>query len=198
MSWYHRYKPMSLSEKIDRTSIVGIYYSKTEETMELQYRSGTSEDLEEICGLFESAIDTMIQNKIFQWDEIYPTKEDLQQDINQGQLYVGIVKDCIAVVYVLNRESDEQYQNGNWKNPKEPYYVVHRLCVNPVFQNQGIARQTLLHIEEQLARWGIHAIRLDVFSENPYSQRLYANLGYTQVGHADWRKGKFDLMEKYF
>lgn len=201
MSWYHRYKRMSWSEKIDRTSIAGIFHMKTEETMEIQeiqYRIGTQEDLEEICNLFESAIDTMIQNKILQWDEIYPTKEDLQQDIDQGQLYVGIVKDRIAVVYVLNRESDEQYQNGKWKNPEEPYYVVHRLCVDPVFQNQGIARQTLLHIEEQLAGWGIHAIRLDVFSENPYSQKLYAHLGYTQVGYADWRKGKFYLMEKYF
>lgn len=97
----------------------------------------------------------------------------------------------------MNQDCDEQYRNGNWKHVGEPYYVVHRMCVHPAFQNQGIARRTLLHIEEQLAGWGIHAIRLDAFSENPYALRLYEHMGYDKVGCADWRKGRFYLMEKY-
>lgn len=43
----------------------------------------------------------------------------------------------------------------------------------------------------------LEAIRLDVFSRNPYSQRLYARAGYVQTGIADWRMGRFYLMEKY-
>lgn len=169
-----------------------------EETMEIQYRVASPKDLGDICGLFGSAIDTMIQNKIFQWDELYPAEKDFREDIERGQCYVGVTEDRIAVVYVLNQECDEQYKNGEWKYVEEPYYIVHRLCVDPVFQNQGVARRTLLHIEEQLAERGIHAIRLDAFSGNPYSLKLYKNLGYARVGTADWRKGRFYLMEKYF
>lgn len=165
--------------------------------MDIQYRMGTLEDLQEICDLFENTVKTMIQNKIFQWDEVYPTRWDLQKDIDRRELYVGVMEEKIAVVYVINQESDEQYANGAWKHADMPYYVVHRLCVHPIFQKQGVARWTLLHIEEQLAGRGIHAIRLDAFSKNPYALKLYEKLGYVKVGHADWRKGRFYLMEKY-
>ena len=70
--------------------------------------------------------------------------------------------------------------------------------MNPAFQNEGIAKSTLLHIEKQLKKIGIHVIRLDVFSNNPFAIKLYNSLGYSEVGHADWRKGKFFLMEKCF
>lgn len=74
---------------------------------------------------------------------------------------------------------------------------MHRLCVNPVFQNQGIARRTMEHIEQEAAAKGIQAIRLDVFSQNPHALKLYRNRGFEEVGTTQWRKGLFYLMEKY-
>lgn len=166
--------------------------------MEIQYRIATLDDLEAICDLCSRARNTLISNQIFQWDEIYPAKEHFREDIDKKQLYAGIVKDRIAVIYVINRECDEQYIKGDWKYDGEPYEVIHRLCVNPDFQNQGIAHRTMLHIEEQLASRGIHSIRLDAFTGNPYALRLYENLGYDRVGTVNWRKGRFYLMEKRF
>ena len=166
--------------------------------MTLQYRKATITDLEEIYTLVSLAIDEMIEHDILQWDEIYPTKEDFRNDINNDHLYVGLVDEQIAVVYALNQECDKEYENGCWKYPDQPYYVVHRLCVHPDFQHRGIAKQTLLHIEAQLSKKNIHAIRLDAFSNNPFSLKLYGSLNYSRVGYADWRKGRFYLMEKYF
>lgn len=166
--------------------------------MNIQYRMATQEDLLEICDLFDNAVETMIQNKIFQWDKVYPTKKDFRKDIGRRQLYVGVTEEKIAVVYVINQECDEQYKKGNWEYADVPYYVIHRLCVAPAFQNRGIARRTLQHIEKQLAGWGIHAIRLDAFAENPYAIKLYENMGYVKAGTVDFRKGRFYLMEKYF
>ena len=165
--------------------------------MTLQYRKATLYDLEEINSLVTHAIDVLIKNGILQWDEIYPTKEDFRVDINNDQLYVGLADEQIAVVYALNQECEEEYQNGRWKYPDIPFYIVHRLCVHPAFQNQGIGKQTLLHIESELLKNDIHAIRLDVFSNNPFSLKLYNSLDYSKVGYADWRKGRFYLMEKY-
>lgn len=166
--------------------------------MTIHYRKAVLEDLEEIYGLVSHAVDVMISQNILQWDEIYPAKEDFRHDINKNELYAGLTGGQIAVVFTLNQECDEQYENGSWEHPDIPYYTVHRLCVNPDFQNHGIAKRTLLYIEEELLKKDIHAIRLDAFCNNPYSIRLYDSLHYSRVGHADWRKGRFYLMEKYF
>lgn len=74
--------------------------------------------------------------------------------------------------------------------------MIHRLCVNPAFQKQGIAKKTLAYIESELRTEGIASIRLDAFSENPYALALYEHAGYQRVGHADWRKGRFYLYER--
>ncbi len=166
--------------------------------MILNYRKATMNDIAEICDIIRNSIGVMIQHNIFQWDELYPTKEDFQKDIDKNQLYVGLADNHIAVVYALNQECDKQYEKGNWKYIDESFYIVHRLCVNPDFQNKGIAKLTLLHIEAQLKSMGIHVIRLDVFHNNPFALKLYDSLGYSKVGYADWRKGRFFLLEKHF
>lgn len=76
--------------------------------------------------LFQAAIRTMEENKIPQWDEVYPSREDLQGDIRQETLYTGRVNGTIAVVFVLNTECDEQYRLAEWRDKQEPYLVLHR------------------------------------------------------------------------
>lgn len=165
--------------------------------MQINFRKATLDDSNEICGLVSNATAHMIGQNILQWDELYPTAEDLREDIEKGQLYAGLAENRIVVIYVLNQECDPQYKNGNWQRPDAAYVVIHRLCVHPDFQNKGIAKAALLHIEKSLRTAGIPSIRLDVFSENPYALKLYEGLGYAKTGHADWRKGRFFLMEKY-
>lgn len=166
--------------------------------MILKYRKATINDIEQIWNMVRNSIDVMERNNIFQWDDLYPAKEDFLKDIEKNQLYVGLANNHIVVVYALNQECEKEYENGNWKYKGESFYVVHRLCVNPNFQNKGIAKCTLLHIETQLKSKRIYVIRLDVFQNNPFAIRLYDSLGYSKVGYADWRKGRFFLLEKHF
>ena len=74
--------------------------------------------------------------------------------------------------------------------------VIHRLCVSPHMQGQGVGTRMMQMIERMLCKQGIQSIRLDAFSKNPYSLKLYQKLGYSTVGEALWRKGLFYLMEK--
>lgn len=163
----------------------------------LDYRRADINDLNAIIAVIQDAIITMEKNNIYQWDELYPTKDIIQKDIESGHLYIGMADKNIAVIFVLNQECDDEYRNGNWAHPDREYFVIHRLCVNPLYQNRGVAKRTMLFIEEQVTAMNIFALRLDVFSENPYAIKLYEDMGYSKTGHADWRKGRFYLMEKY-
>lgn len=165
--------------------------------MKLEYRTASLNDLEEIWNLVRNAVSTMIQQNIFQWDAVYPNEDAFRKDIEKGQLTVGTIDKQIAVVYVLNQECEEEYKNGKWKYENEPFCVVHRLCVNPIFQDRGVGRAVMLHMEKAAAAMGFRSIRLDAFTGNPFALKLYDKLGYERVGYADWRKGRFYLLEKY-
>lgn len=162
----------------------------------MRIRKAELEDLNIIIEIFSNAIITMNNKNINQWDEIYPTSMILEQDILNKEMYVGVKDNTIVSVLVVNREFDEQYKNGDWKYDNERFAVVHRLCVNPTYQNQKIGKNTMIMIEELLRKDRIQSIRLDAFSLNPYALRMYDTLGYQKVGQTNWRKGLFYLFEK--
>lgn len=162
----------------------------------MKIRKAELEDLNIIIDIFRKAINRMNDNNIRQWDEIYPTNAILEQDILKKQMYVGIKDDTIVSTVVVNNEFDDQYKNGNWKYDNERFAVVHRLCVNSIYQNQKIGKNTMIMVEELLRKDGIQSIRLDTFSLNPYALKMYETLGYQKVGEANWRKGLFYLLEK--
>ncbi len=164
--------------------------------MNIEYRLGTKQDLDAICSLIQQAIDEMERHGIYQWDDIYPARKDFEEDIEKKTLYLASVEEKLAALYVISGECDEQYRNGQWKYDERSAFVLHRLCVSPFFQNQKIGKTVLQHIEEQVKDMGYNSIRLDTFTENPFAQKLYLHSGYESRGYADWRKGRFDLMEK--
>ena len=138
----------------------------------------------------------MEKQNIHQWDEIYPDKLIISEDITKNNMYTGMIDGKIAVCFVLSEEYDEEYKNGKWQWPESKFCIIHRLCVSPDFQNRGIAKETLKYIEELCKSQGYDSIRLDCFTENPYSRRLYDKAGYSVVGYSNWRKGRFELREK--
>ena len=186
-SEHSRERNRNLSERMN---------SEKSKKMNIEYRLGTKQDLDAICSLIQQAIDEMERHGIYQWDDIYPARKDFEEDIEKKTLYLAYVEGNLAALYVISGECDEQYRNGQWKYEERSAFVLHRFCVSPFFQNQGIGRAVLKHIEEQVKAMGYNSIRLDTFTENPFAQKLYLHNGYESRGYADWRKGRFDLMEK--
>ena len=178
----------------------------------LIFRKAELCDANVIFDFVQNAVNVMIRQKIFQWDEIYPAYDDFERDIKNGNAFVVEAAENqntlrtnqndfesrrkIAAVYVLNRECDEAYKTGKWQYGGDDYIVLHRFCVNPEFQHKGIGLKVCSHILAQAKADGIKAVRLDVFTQNPYSRRLYEKLGFKTTGSAEWRKGKFLLQEK--
>ncbi len=160
------------------------------------YSKATQNETNKVFSVYSAAITNMEQQDIHQWDEIYPDLQIIAEDISKNQMYTGIIDDKVAVCFVLSEECDEEYKNGKWQFPDSKFCVIHRLCVNPAFQNQGIATKTMEYIEKLCKSQGYDSIRLDCFTENPYSRRLYDKAGYSVVGYADWRKRQFELREK--
>lgn len=162
---------------------------------EISYRKATKEDVPAIQAFVDKAKVVMEGQGIRQWDEIYPTCEDFYEDAKKQELYVGELQGKLAVCFTLNHFQDEDYLKVEWKNPGDDFMVVHRLCVNPDFQGKGLGTKTCRYIEELVRSQNYSSIKLDTFTQNTISLALYEKLGYETRGYADWRKGRFKLME---
>jgi len=163
---------------------------------EITIRKANGKDMNTVLEIFKKAINVMNTNGILQWDDIYPDEQILNEDIENNQMFLGEIDGKIVSVFVLNQECDEEYENGNWRYQRSPFAVIHRFCVNPNFQNNGIGTKTMNIIEEMLKENSIETIRLDTFSLNTYALKMYEKLGYNKVGEVSWRKGIFYLLEK--
>jgi ribosomal protein S18 acetylase RimI-like enzyme len=162
--------------------------------MELQLAQ--TEDLSAVEGIFKNAINKMIQQNIFQWDEVYPNAGTLKNDITKKQMYKLIFDGAIASICVLNQEYDKEYRDGDWAYRGDNFVIVHRLCVNPEYQGRGFGTKTMVCVEEYAKNNGLQSIRLDTFSKNPAALKLYTSLGYKKTGEVNFRKGLFYLFEK--
>lgn len=140
-------------------------------------------EIEEILALTRACGQEMRDNGIDQWDENYPNREVIMQDLQTQTLFAYRENDEILGIVVLNETQDEEYAQVSWSTSDiARNIVVHRLAVKPNEQRRGIARQ-LMDYAEAWARDNYYdAIRLDTFSQNPRNQRFYLNRGYTDLG----------------
>jgi ribosomal protein S18 acetylase RimI-like enzyme len=162
----------------------------------MEFREAHSSDLAEVMALFHAATLAMDARQVFQWDGVYPCAEIVQEDIDRVQMQVGLVEGKIAVVFALEPCQEGDYETANWRYPATEFVVLHRLCVHPDFQGQGIAKLAMDYLEQEVRNRGIHAIRLDAFPQNPVAIRLYESRGYEKAGEITYRKGLFHLYEK--
>ena len=162
----------------------------------MEYRKAKLSDFPVIMAIYQAATRHMDEMGIFQWDELYPDEKTIKEDICRAEMYLGLIDGAIASAFTLNREHDKEYANGKWRHGGTHYAVVHRLCVSPDRQNEGIGTQTMRYIAETLRHKGVEDIRLDAFSQNPAALKLYEKLGFQKVGEVPFRKGLFYLFEK--
>ena len=164
--------------------------------MEMEFRPATPDDLDALVALYAAAARDMQNKGIDQWDERYPDREILSEDVESGDMVLGLLDGALACAYVVNRDCDPEYASGAWAHAQGRFCVLHRLCVNPAMQGKGLARQAMARMEKTAREQGFDSVRLDVFSQNLHAQRLYEGLGYRRTGEVRFRKGSFYLMEK--
>lgn len=55
--------------------------------MDIEYRKASIENLCEIMELIKSAVASMNEAKIYQWDDVYPNETTIKQDIENNDIH---------------------------------------------------------------------------------------------------------------
>lgn len=153
------------------------------------------EDLVSVFSVIEQATAEMKRRGIDQWDEHYPSREILENDIERRKMYVHLAEKEISGIVALDDRQPPEYEAVPWSYPGRAL-VVHRLTVHPTRQGQGVASSLMQFAEQEIALGSYEVIRLDAFEENPAALALYEHRGYRYAGNVRFRKGLFRCFEK--
>ncbi|MEC0201549.1 GNAT family N-acetyltransferase [Paenibacillus lautus] len=166
--------------------------------MNINIRTGRIEDLQEIMALIARCVSVMQAGGSDQWDDQYPNREIIGEDLQRGTLFAAEGEGRILGIIVLDESQAAQYQTINWKQEDGPHLMMHRLAVDPEAQGQGVARKLIAFSEEYAMREGYTSLRLDTYAKNTAALRLYQGLGYDLRGEVKFpgRAASFPVFEK--
>ncbi|MBF0778042.1 GNAT family N-acetyltransferase [Streptococcus cuniculi] len=148
----------------------------------MEIRLAHPNEVNTICQIFEEARAFLARAGISQWQGVYPSEEDVFEDILSGRGYVAIVEGQVAAytaVQIGNEPAYNDIYNGKWQHNNFLYTTFHRVAVAGAFRGQQII-QTFLQglIEGQKGP----DFRCDTHEKNVVMQHILEKLGFVYCG----------------
>lgn len=145
-------------------------------------RKAHKSDLSEIKKLTEACAAAMIKKGIYQWNEHYPSKERLLEDVENEDLYLMEEQTIILGVIVLSPKMDREYYPVKWLTENKNNLYIHRLATQPLTWGSGHGRKLMDFAEDYARKNNYRSVRLDTFSQNKRNQKFYESRGYKKLG----------------
>ena len=95
----------------------------------MKIRIAKKSDLENIMRMYNSCVNGMIKNGIDQWDESYPNKQIISEDIKAKTYYVLEIQEQVIGGINIDKNQDPTYLDIHWRDNSNSFLVVHRLAV---------------------------------------------------------------------
>lgn len=156
-------------------------------------------DMVSIWQLLEQAIAKRKAEGSTQWQDGYPNKTVVENDIQLGAGYVVTNLQDKVVGYVAFLPTIEPAYEAlptGWLTYHTPYLVIHRLAVNQQPKIKGLATWILQQAEQQAKKLGVKSIKVDTNFDNAPMLHLFKKLQYTYAGEVYFRGGARMAFEK--
>jgi len=114
----------------------------------------------------------------FESQLIRANSTDLQELLD---LFHAVKLKMRAATFILDTRQDVDYLDVTWQYEGDSIYVLHKVAVHPDFQGLGLGKKMTLSAIQKARNEGGDAFRLDTYSLNPTSVRLYQSLGFDQA-----------------
>lgn len=144
-------------------------------------RKAKLSEIPEILAITKACALKMISNEIYQWNELYPSKEAFAKDIERDELYVLEINNGIIGGVTISTYMDTEYIPVKWLTPNTNNIYVHRLYVHPKEQAKGFAQKLMEYAENYAKSNEATSVRLDTFSQNIRNQKFYEKRGYVKL-----------------
>ncbi len=115
---------------------------------------------------------------------IYPVEATARAALGRDDLFVRVEDGVIVASAIINQTQVDVYADCKWslECADSEVMVLHTLTVEPACAARGIGRKFVAFYEDYARKAGCKALRIDTNAVNTTARKLYAKLGYTEVG----------------
>ena len=153
----------------------------------MQIRLATLLDLDHLMPLFDEARGTIAALGIDQWQDGYPSRPVIEDDVMRGRSYVVECDDgTICGTFVLVDDGEVTYNKifgGRWlTGDRLDYVAIHRVAVAVARRGSGISTATLDYAASHARALGRTSLRIDTHEGNVVMRRMLEKHGFILCG----------------
>lgn len=148
-------------------------------------RKAHIEDIPSILSIVRSAQLSLFELGIDQWQDGYPSREIIKNDIRNEVGFVTVHDEGNIIGYeaivLSGEEAYNQLPDDAWHTSNN-YVVVHRLCVLREYCRCGVAVELMNFAAEYALKHNIHNFRIDTHRGNIRMLSMLNKLGFQHCG----------------
>ncbi len=144
------------------------------------------EELEPVLSVIKDARARIGGLGIDQWQDGYPNREILSEDIRRGCSYVAKDDDgslCGTCAIIEDGEPlYDRIYDGQWLSEGRSYVAVHRVAVSGAKLRRGVAGSMMRFAEQMARQRGMKSVRIDTHKGNLPMRTMLEKNGYVHCG----------------
>lgn len=148
-----------------------------------EFRKAKASELDEIMKIIDDAKAFMKASGLNQWQDGYPNRESIAEDIKRGETYVLTRDGHIAATALVTLLGEPCYDviEGEWKN-SEPFVTVHKVAAAGELRGKGATSEMFSEIEKYALENGMRNIKIDTHRDNLRMQGFLKKTGFEYCG----------------
>ena len=153
----------------------------------MEIKQATQENVPAMLGLFDEARSTIAALGIDQWQNGYPSRQVVEQDIALSQSYVVVDDGQLCGTFVLIENGEPTYDiiyDGHWPtgDDNHDYVAIHRVAVSVRMRGKGISTAIIDYAAARARALGRASLRIDTHQGNVVMRRMLEKHGFVHCG----------------
>lgn len=160
----------------------------------MEFRKTVKDDINQVMNIIKQAQDYFKEQGIDQWQNNYPNKETIENDIDNGISYVLLKDGEVVATAAVSFDEEKTYNviyEGQWLS-NEKYAVIHRVAVHNNCKGMGLSSQIIDKVCEMCRSNNVHSIKIDTHEDNKSMQKMLEKNDFKYCGRiiladGNWR-----------
>lgn len=153
----------------------------------MEIKRTNREDIDTLMPIFEEARKTIASLGIDQWQNGYPSREVIEEDVKLMQSYFVESDGETVGTFALIEDGEPTYDRifgGAWLSgdKKDTYFAIHRVAVSVKCRGKGTSTQIIDYCAEKARKSGKISLRIDTHEGNTVMRKMLEKHGFICCG----------------